>query len=440
MSAQSQQSSDRLHFRHLNLFGLLACVFVCFVSDIVIGQTIESDPIVTAPSNSFLTHNPELPTVEVAESYKLQRLYPKHRFDCPVALAILPIKTPRLVLALQRGELWLLPEDPFLGTPTRFLDLRQKLKEVTQFEEGVHGLAIHPDFAKNGKFYLSYSDINPRRNVVAEYRTLKNNFLKGDPTSQRLLLEEHHIMANHFSGTIAFGPDKKLYITLGDGGLRDDPYRTAQNPFMLLGKMLRIDPDTRSGSLPYGIPTDNPFVDKQEYRPEIYALGLRNPWGFSFDPKNGDLWLADVGQDIWEEINLIKKGKNYGWSDYDGPRPSPFHSTFYLPDLTYEEPIHAYTHAEGISVTGGFMYYGNRLPQLQGCYIYGDWGSGTIWGLRYDPESGKVTERLVLFRRPDDAQQTGQFFNPTAIAPDIAGEIILMSQEGAIYTLVEAES
>ncbi|TLD68669.1 PQQ-dependent sugar dehydrogenase [Phragmitibacter flavus] len=378
---------------------------------------------------------PAFPTVEAADQFKLQRLYPRQKFDCPVALAIMPLDKPRLVLALQRGELWLLPEDEILGSATRFLDLRPNLKDVTQFEEGVHGLAFHPDFAKNGKFYLSYSDINPRRTVLAEFRTQKGKIFRGDPTSRRPLLQEPHIMANHFGGNIAFGPDKKLYLTIGDGGLRDDPYRISQNPFSLLGKVLRIDPDTRSGALPYGIPADNPFADKQEYRPEIWALGLRNPWGFSFDSKTGDLWLADVGQDIWEEVNIIKKGANYGWSDRDGPRPAPFHTTPYAPNLTFEEPIHAYTHAEGISVTGGFMYHGDRLPHLQGCFIHGDWGTGTLWALRYDPDSQKILERLVIYRRPETPENP---FNPTMISPDTNGEIVLMSQDGAIYTLVDS--
>lgn len=379
---------------------------------------------------------PAFPTVEAKDRFKLQRLYPRQKFDCPVALAVVPLDKPRLVLALQRGELWLLPEDEILGTATRFLDLRAALKDVTQFEEGVHGLTFHPDFAKNGKFYLSYSDINPRRTVLTEYRTLKGKTLKADPASRRILLQEPHIMANHFGGNIAFGPDKKLYLAIGDGGLRDDPYRTSQNPFMLLGKMLRIDPDTRSGALPYGIPSDNPFADNQEYRGEIWALGLRNPWGFSFDAKTGDLWLADVGQDIWEEINIIKKGANYGWSDRDGPRAGAAHPTPFLPHQTYEEPVHAYTHAEGISITGGFVYHGERLAHLRGCFIHGDWGTGTLWALRYDPDSQQVQERLVIYRRPEDSEQP---FNPTMIAPDANGEITLMSQEGAIYTLVENE-
>lgn len=370
---------------------------------------------------------------DVTRLYKLQRLHVAHKFDCPVSLAIMPGDSPREVLMMQRGEVWVLPKNDVVGEPTKFLDFREPLKGAYLFEEGFHGLAFHPNYASNGKFYLSYSTTEPRRTVISEMECVAGRPLEADPATERVLLELPHPMANHFSGCMAFGPDGKLYLTIGDGGLRDDPYRLAQNPFTLHGKMLRIDVDERTGSLPYGIPKDNPFVEKQEVRPEIWALGLRNPWGFSFDKPTGHLWLADVGQDIWEEVNLIKRGGNYGWSDHDGPRASTFHLHPFLPDQKYEEPVFAYTHAEGISVTGGFVYRGERLPGLQGCYIFADWGSGTVWALRYDPDSSLVKERLVLFRRPDDKDH---LFNPTAIAPDTAGEVVIMSQEGAIYSLV----
>jgi glucose/arabinose dehydrogenase len=392
---------------------------------------------VVAPGASMSPNGTQtsVPTEEAMAVYALQRLHVTHKFDCPVAMAVLPCDSPREVVMQQRGEVWVLPKNDVVGDPQLFLDFREQLKGAFLFEEGFHGLAFHPKYATNGKFYISYSTTEPRRTVISEMECLPGQPLKADPASERVLLELPHPMANHFAGGLAFGPDGMLYVAIGDGGLRDDPYRLAQNPFVLYGKMLRLDVDERTGNLPYGIPKDNPFVDKQEVRPEIWALGLRNPWGFSFDADGGELWLADVGQDIWEEINLIKKGANYGWSDHDGPRASTFHLQPFLPDLKYEEPVFAYTHAEGISVTGGFMYRGQRLPQLQGCYIYADWGSGVVWALRYEPDSKKVKERLVLFRRPDDKERP---FNPTMIAPDAAGEVVIMSQEGSLYTLMPA--
>ncbi len=368
--------------------------------------------------------------------YRLQRLYGTQKFDSPVALAVMPLSEPRHVIMQQRGEMWLLPQDPFQGQAERFLDLREKLKKVILFEEGCHGLAFHPDFAQNGRFYLSYSTVEPRRTVISEMRVHEDNPLKADPESERVLLEVPHIMANHFAGGLAFGPDGKLYIAIGDGGLRDDPYRLAQNPFSLHGKMLRIDVDERSGSLPYGIPADNPYADNQEWRPEIWALGLRNPWGFAFDRVTGQLWLADVGQDIWEEVNLIKKGANYGWSDRDGPKAANFHAMPFLPDRKYEEPVFAYLHSEGVSITGGFVYRGQRLPRLEGWYVYGDWGFGTVSALRYDPDSGVVKERMVIHRRPENTETP---FNPTMISEDVNGEVVIMSQEGGVYTLAPVE-
>lgn len=409
------------------------------LSPLLLAVSLSFSAILPAQESSPSTTHGEAkpyPTVDVTGEYKIQRLYSRQKFDCPTALAVMPLPQPRLVLALQRGEFWLLPKDEVLGKAVRFLDLRERLKKVVQFEEGVHGLAFHPDFATNRKFYVSYSMVEPTRSVLSEFRTRPGEPFKVDMGSERILLEVPHIMSNHFGGGLAFGPDKKLYMTIGDGGLRDDPYHMSQNPFVLNGKMLRLDVDVRSGSLPYGIPSDNPFFGQQEYRQEIWALGLRNPWGFAFDQQTGDLWLADVGQDHWEEVNIIKKGLNYGWSDRDGPRASTFRTHPLLPDRSYENPVHYYTHAEGISVTGGFMYHGNRLPKLKGCYIYGDWGFGTLWGLRYQPDNQIISEHLVVHRR-QEAPDT--FFNPTMISADADGEIMIMSQEGAIYTLIDSE-
>src|SRR4051812_12171258 len=213
------------------------------------------------------------PTVDTSSRFQLQRLWPTHKFDCPVALALVPGHPTREVVLLQRGEVWLLPEDRFTGEPELILNLQDRVKAAMLFEEGCHGLAFHPQFADNGRLYISYSTADPRRTVLSEFRIASAVPLRVETTSERVLMEVPHAMANHFGGGITFGPDKKLYLAIGDGGIRDDPYRTSQNPLMLLGKMLRLDVDARSGSLPYGIPANNPFADKQEIRPEIYALG-----------------------------------------------------------------------------------------------------------------------------------------------------------------------
>jgi quinoprotein glucose dehydrogenase len=377
-----------------------------------------------------------VPTVDVTSQYRLLRLYPQRKFDCPVALAIAPGPIRREMLMLQRGEVWQLPPNRLSGDAELFLDFREKLKSAMLFEEGFHGLAFHPDFAKNGKFYISYSSANPRRTVISEMRAHKGaRAWKADPSTERVLLEQPHPMANHFAGGITFGPDGMLYIAIGDGGIRDDPYHNAQNPLMLQGKMLRINVNTRSGALPYGIPADNPFASKQEYRGEIWALGLRNPWGFSFDPVTQDLWLADVGQDLWEEINLVRKGGNYGWSDRDGPTQSLFHPQPFLPNLIYTEPVFAYTHAEGVCVVGGYVYRGTRLGRLHDCFLYGDWGHGWLQAVQIEGDSKTVRQRFILARKRPD----GPPFNPTMIAAGVNGEPVIMSQEGAIYTLINAD-
>lgn len=374
-------------------------------------------------------------TVDVTAQFRLLRLWPARKLDCPVALGIVPGSPPREVVLLQRGEAWMLPVERMGGEPERVLDFRDRIKGAVLFEEGCHGIAFHPDFANNGRVFISYSATEPRRTVLSELKVASMEPLRIDASTERVLLETPHIMANHFGGGLAFGPDGKLYFTIGDGGLRDDPYHLAQNPFDLHGKMLRIDVDARSGSLPYGIPQDNPFADKQEFRGEIYALGLRNPWGFAFDPTTGDLWLADVGQDLWEEINLIKKGANYGWSDRDGANAALFHVQPLLPDRQYTAPAFAYTHAEGVSVTGGFVYRSAKHPMLTGCFLCADWGHGTVWALRYDADRAAVTERLILLKRTPESPA----FNPTLVASGADGEPLIMSQEGAIYTLIQAD-
>lgn len=380
---------------------------------------------------------PTVNTVDIASQYRLLRIYAPRKFDCPVALSILPGgQVKREVLMLQRGEIWLLPSSHLSSEAELFLDFREKLKSALLFEEGFHGMAFHPDFSRNGKFYVSYSTTNPRRSVISEMRARKGaRGWRADPGSERVLLEQAHPMPNHFAGGLAFGPDGMLYIAIGDGGIRDDPYHNAQNPLMLLGKMLRIDVNTRSGALAYGIPADNPFASKMEYRGEIWALGLRNPWGFTFDPVTHDLWCADVGQDMWEEVNLIHKGANYGWSDRDGPQQSSFHPQPFMPNLIYTEPAFAYSHAEGVCVVGGYLYRGTRLARLHSCYLFGDWGHGWLGALEYDGEGKTVRQKLVLAHRRED----GPSFNPTMIAPGANGEPVIMSQEGALYTIISAD-
>lgn len=202
------------------------------------------------------------------------------------------------------------------------------------------------------------------------------------------------------------------------------------------GKILRIDVDHRSGALPYAIPPDNPFIKEQTTRGEIYALGFRNPWGLSFDSHTGQLWCADVGQDLWEEINRVERGANYGWSDRDGPAKSVFHANGYLPNLDTTDPVHAYTRmrGEGICIIGGLLYRGHNLPQLDGSFLFADWGYGTVWALMMDPATGLPLKRGVLHRKAPEHK-----FNPTLVTADVDGEPVILSQEGTLYRIEEQD-
>lgn len=355
--------------------------------------------------------------------------------DNASAAAVVPDGTGRMVIGLQRGMLKVMPQSSDATSASTFLDLREKMKEETDFEEGMHGIAFHPDFKNNRRVFLSYSQRGPRRTIVSEFTVPAGGDFQADPASERIVLEYPHPLGNHWGGGVAFGPDGLLYIAIGDGGLRDDPYRLSQNLWSLHGKILRIDVDSRSPGLAYGIPKDNPFVNRQEIRDEIWAYGFRNPWSISFDRPTGNLWCADVGQDKWEEVNLVKPGGNYGWSERDGPER--FSTREKTPEESgpFVEPYHAYPHSEGISITGGYVYRGKKLPSLVGCYLFADWGTGKIWAIPAEGKAPGEAPRLLFAKTPEDHPQ----FNPTVFAADAAGEPLLFSHSPAVvYTLEES--
>lgn len=386
-----------------------------------------------------ITAIPNIPPLEIPEEVftgvNLTRVSFDREFDCPVTLTSIPGGKGEQVIALQRGEFCAVKLDNS-GECRKFLDFRKRMEGIVMFEEGVHGIAFHPQFAHNHLFYLSYSQNNPRRTVISEMKATEGDAPVALPDSERILLEIQQPLADHWGGHLLFGPDGFLYIALGDGGMRNDPYHLAQNPWVLHGKVLRIDVNSRSGALPYGIPADNPFAEEQSVRGEIFALGFRNPWGLSFDSVTGNLWCADVGQDLWEEINLVKKGANYGWSDREGPSNSAFTPHPFMPELATTNPVHAYTRlrGEGICIVGGHLYRGQKMPALQGAFIFADWGYGTIWALETDNSKEIATRRLLLHRKAE-----GHKFNPTLVSADADGEPILLSQEGNLYRLEFSE-
>ncbi|RYD18106.1 MAG: glucose sorbosone dehydrogenase [Verrucomicrobiaceae bacterium] len=356
--------------------------------------------------------------------------------DNAAASAVVPGADGRVVVALQRGQVRVLPGDRNAMEAPMFLDLREKMKEETDFEEGVHGIAFHPRFAENRRVYLCYSQRGPRRTVLSEFMVPEGDAFRADPRTERVVLEYPHPLGNHWGGGIAFGPDGYLYVGIGDGGLRDDPYRLAQNLWSLHGKILRLDVDTRSAGLGYGIPKDNPFADKQEIRGEIWASGFRNPWGMAFDSVSKDLWCADVGQDRWEEINVVRKGGNHGWSEREGPGRFELRAGAAEEGGPFVEPVHSYSRNDGICITGGYLYRGERLPRLKDHYLYGDWGAGKLWILNPAAAAGKSPEVTLI--HPTPGSQTA--INPTLISMDGDGEpLVFAHHPSAIFTLQEAQ-
>ncbi len=297
------------------------------------------------------------------------------------------------------------------------------------FEEGLLGLAFHPDYETNGYFFVYYSASNPRRSVVSRFSVDQNNPNAADPNSELIIMEIGQPFGNHNGGQLAFSPfDGYLYIGLGDGGDAGDPQDHGENPETLLGSMLRIDVNNASESTPYQIPADNPFANNsEEYREEIFAYGLRNPWRFSIDPETGDIWAGDVGQGTWEEIDIIINGGNYGWDIMEG-------NHCYEPSSGCDQtgrilPVWEYRHQNSnVSVTGGHVYRGSRIPEIAGKYIYADYASGRIWALT---KTNTDTTNIEI---------ADAWFNISAFGVSENNELFIVGYNGTIYRFVETQS
>lgn len=298
----------------------------------------------------------------------------------------------RLFVVEQAGVIRIVENGKVLPEP--FLDIRNRVDAGG--EKGLLSVAFHPRYRENGVFFVDYTT-KPDRLYTHVSRFKIRDRHRADPASETVLLEIHQPYSNHNGGQLAFGPDGYLYIGMGDGGAANDPHGHGQNPDSLLGKLLRIDVNSEQKPRRYAIPKDNPFVNQKGYRAEIWALGLRNPWRFSFDRLNGRLYLADVGQDEVEEIDVIEKGGNYGWNIMEGDICTPKVNPKCQP-AGLKRPIHTYRHPEGFSITGGFVYRGSALPGLCGVYLYADYVTQRLWGLRYDGQ--RVTTNVELIERP----------------------------------------
>ncbi|MCJ7659058.1 MAG: PQQ-dependent sugar dehydrogenase [Anaerolineales bacterium] len=368
LTANQQQNYFRLFA--VNLFSLLLVtgVIIGFRNPVWAGSHHANQ---SPPSSSFNQLSVDLPSFEITVD---EILY--SGFTQPVQVTHAGDGSQRLFVIEQPGLIKIIQKSGVLPDP--FLDIRENISSGG--ERGLLGLAFHPDFASNGHFYINYTRTGDGATVVARYTASANPNL-ADPNSGATLLTISQPYSNHNGGQLAFGPDGYLYIGMGDGGSGGDPQNYAQNIDSLLGKMLRLDIDHGS---PYTIPPDNPFLDSPG-ADEIWALGLRNPWRFSFDRDTGDLYIGDVGQNLWEEINYTRAGSpggnNFGWRCKEGTytfnTDPPCDDPAFLATLT--DPIAEYNHSEGQSVTGGFVYRGNQYPSMQGWYFYADYVQGKIW-------------------------------------------------------------
>lgn len=323
----------------------------------------------------------------------------------------------RNFVATQRGTMYVFPNDPKVERAALFMDISDRVQDFRKDnEEGLLGFAMHPDYKNNGQFFVYYSSSKePRTSIVSRFIVSKNDPNKADPSSEQIVMKIPQPFSNHNGGSIAFGHDGYLYIALGDGGGRNDPLGHGQNLGTLMGSMLRIDVNHQQDGKNYAIPNDNPFLKRDGALPEIYAYGFRNIWRMSVDRKTGTVWAADVGQDFWEEVNIVKAGGNYGWSIREASYPFNNKTVPVVDPLI--SPVWEYDHQLGKSITGGFVYRGTRLPELQGMYVYADFISGRIWALTYDESLGKVTKNMGV-------ATTG--FPVLAFGEDEAGELYYM--------------
>lgn len=354
----------------------------------------------------------------------------------PTALAVNKKSPDALFICEQEGRIRIIKKGKLLPTP--FLDIsKEVIKKEGYDERGLLGLTFHPDYINNGKFYVYCSipvadqvrDVLDHRAEIREYVVSKNNPLQANMASMRKVLVVDEPQSNHNGGDVKFGADGYLYISFGDGGGQNDKHGTignAQNTSNLLGKILRIDVN----KVPYGIPASNPFIKTKSGRPEIYAYGFRNPWRINFDRKTNRLFAGDVGQDKFEEVNLVTKGGNYGWRVYEGnhlytegdPRPA---NTIL--------PITEYPHPEGISITGGYVYRGKAIPKLAGKYVFGDF-LGSIWDLSEVKNASWIRSKLAISKDPG-------FWHVYSFGEDLAGELYILTvslkdAKGIVYKMI----
>lgn len=370
---------------------------------------------------------------------KLQRVSPEITLRRPIQVVFEPGNSTRMYVLEQPGRILILdPNDRDAKEAKVFLDIHGQVNSKGN-EEGLLSLAFHPDFAKNGRFFLFYTamDAEKKRRDVLSAWTIDPETHMGDAKSEQVLLSVDDPYSNHNGGTVLFGGDGKLYLSLGDGGAANDPQHNGQELGSLLAKVLRIDVDRKDGDKPYAVPSDNPFVGKEGARPEVWATGLRNVWRMSFDRKTGELYAGDVGQNQYEEVDIVTKGGNYGWNAREGLHAFAGGQPGNAGDA-YIDPVVEYPHDEGVSITGGYVSRNPKFPQLEGVYLYADLVSGHVWGIRC--EGGKRVAG------PEIVAQTKNHL-PTSFGEAADGTLYMSTFEGsqdtrakgAIWRIVPAD-
>lgn len=362
-------------------------------------------------------------TTETVQDHPIRLIpaFPKLNFENPLDIQMPPDGSNRLFVVEQQGRILSFSKQTDVMTHNVFLDIRNRV-DFDHNEQGLLGLAFDPNFKQNGFFYVNYVAAKPLRTVIARFKVSEEDRDKADAQSERVILEISQPYSNHNGGGLAFGPDGFLYIGMGDGGAAGDPEERAQNRGELLGKMLRIDVSSAQNGRNYSIPPDNPFVGNSEgWREEIYAYGLRNPWRFSWDTQ-GRFWVADVGQNKFEEVNIVEKGKNYGWNIMEGNHCFKPEAACVTDAL--EMPVIEYDRTQGRSVTGGYVYEGKILNALLGHYIFADFVTGKIWSYLHDPANMSQPTLITQAQAP-----------LASFGRDQEGELYAACFDGQIYKL-----
>lgn len=399
-------------------FVLSLCMATAHAQASAAQQSPSSVASTSAAPATVVQHSEQQQEPARVPAIQLVRIFPNVELRRPVQVIQAPGEPNNVYVVEQAGRILRLDQNnDQVKSGAVFLDMRKSVNSKNN-EEGLLSICFDPKYSDNGFVYLYYSAEKPRRSVLSQFR-VSDDRKTINTDSEKKILEVEQPYSNHNGGTVLFGPDGMLYLSLGDGGAANDPHGHGQNLATLLASIIRIDVSQVTKDSPYTIPSDNPFVSTKGARKEIWAYGLRNVWRMSFDRETKLLWAGDVGQDQFEEIDVIVKGGNYGWNMREGLRAFSSGQKGEFSDA-YIDPVFEYSHKDGVSVTGGYVYRGDKYPELKGIYFFADYGYGIIWGARC--QGLKLGEPRKLIHRSTNLWSSfGEMLN---------GELVLCSFDG----------